>query len=206
MEKRSLALAAIRWKIVLMSLLLSGCFSADADMIGDRASTLVRADQVFAFAEGAYWIDATGAESPICSVHTKDDLAEPCQGGEYIKLERTERGNYIVQIFLEDFVPMIWFRSERRDNEQPLYACLLAIDDEGQNNILIEPPAAAHRLKTLVEKARRLVGLEHIDREAMLKLVALYERTLQPKKDGPVQCPVQRTAIDERLLQIVDPQ
>jgi hypothetical protein len=191
-----------------MTGLLTGCFTAEGDMIGDRASRVIRSEQVFAFAEGAYWIRPGGTSSQVCNLLTTEDISDPCDEDTWLRLERTARGNYIVQIAMEHFdsvVPMVWFRSERRGGSQPLYACLLAIDDEGQSNILVEPSQARVRLDRLVRQAKELTKKEDLDRPTMLKLVALYEKALQPHAGGPVNCPVQRTAIDENLLEIVDP-
>lgn len=172
---------------------LAGCYESRADLIGSKARELIGADTTIVFRNAVYVAQSNGAEITVCKVERPADAMRPCSSPQHVKLERTDSGNYIVQIFDgKRYVYGLWHVPLSRSRDTlGTEDCLMMLGENivGNGNAVVSI-ALGRIVRGDIEHSRnepyqRLIAAlgpysakEISNRTELLEIVSLYERHL----------------------------
>ncbi len=110
--------------------LVSGCYESELDLIENHAKLVERMDGVLVFANQAYYADKVGKTTRLCGLENKSDLNGPCKNPSELKLERTDFGNYIVQVKTpKTYYFALWARSNPDPYSKMGKSCVVWLGD-----------------------------------------------------------------------------
>lgn len=178
--KRILAQSIIALAAVV---LLPGCYESSSDLIGSHGTRVKRFDSLVVSDGLIYYLVTNGNATTACPVATKQDFQKPCKGGMDVKFERTAFGNYIVQIKdTKRYRFGLWMRSEKTPSSRT-NACMYWLGDgavgitDNDLGVMKIKYGADPGFQKLVHELRDVSTEALIDREQLLDIVSVYERT-----------------------------
>jgi hypothetical protein len=188
---------AVRKRDVMLAFLacflLSGCYSSEKDLVAGNATKITAIDSLFVHNEAVYyWFrDKLGSDF-LCAVRLRSEFGAPCaESLRYpIKLERTQRGNYIVQVGRKTtsgyrYNYALWLRSESKTGTVG-FPCVMWLGDGIVSGVLsLEMSALRMRwegdpvFQQLEQQLLEITGSNtSVNRNDLLRIVAVYEQLL----------------------------
>ena len=203
-----------RFSIYIICILsVSGCYESPSDLIGEHASKIQKFDSLIVRKNDAYVVTPKGNQAVLCGLTTRSDLKKPCVEGIDMKMERTNRGNYIVQIQEfkgAKFKYALWPRSEPAGSIAAFKPCTLWIGD----GIVENGPLTGHfseiglkygndpGFQEFAGKVRSVATEPLINRQQLLQIVKIYEDTLANAVDKSWNCIDDRISATSSLIAI----
>ena len=189
---------------VSMSFCLSACFESPSDLLGEHANVIVRMEPIFSLSNQIYYMQERGKTVDVCGLSVRSDLKSPCKSLGNVSIERTSRGNYIVQLkSTKDYKYGIWFRTDESLRGQ----CFLWLGDGIVGNPAMSSVALRYgntELFTELSSAVRRIATERpISRQQLLQIASAYESTLSPLTGEPVKCLGERTWIEPKSVEVI---
>ena len=191
----------------ILPLLLAACFESPSDLLGSNANTIERTDPIFAFRNDVYYIQGVGKNVTLCKLAEKVDMRKPCNEVGRLSVERTGRGNYIVQMLQsQKYTYGLWFRSDESWQGKSGSQCFVWLGDGivGQTEM---SQVALQWGSTLVftklaNEVRNIATEKNIDRRQLLKIAQVYEVNLSPLGSDKITCLGERVRFSPTGMQI----
>lgn len=191
----------------ILPFLLAACFESPSDLLGEHANTIERTDPIFSLKGQTYYLEGVGKSVAICSLKDKADMRKPCNQIARLSLERTSRGNYIVQVLQTGRYNFgLWFRSDESAQGKSGLQCFAWLGDGivGQTDMSgVSLEWGATRVFTkLAGEVRNVATEKPIDRRQLLKIAEIYENNLAPIGSDKVTCVGDRVWLSPAGMQI----
>lgn len=178
---------------ILAALSLAGCYSSPSDLLAGHESVITDLAPVVAFNRTAFYFQGTGKTVQVCQLNARADMQKPCSSTGTLSLERTGRGNYIVQI--KDPLGRhfgLWFRSDASTYGKTGFQCFVWLGEGVVGKRRIPTTAeitwsGTPIFRRIAAQVREVATEPTIDRGQLLKIASIYETELAPL-GGDVTC------------------
>jgi hypothetical protein len=201
-------------KAIVLALLmcLSACYESPSDLLAANANTIVRLEPVFSLSSRSYYVRGSGKIVELCELRFRSDLSAPCHSIGTMSVERTNRGNYIVQ-FLDTQAqrPLykygLWFRTDQSLSGKTGYQCFVWLGDgivgtTDMSEVWLRFNGT-QVFSTLSSSVRRVATETPINRQQLLQIASIYENVLSPLGSDDVHCIGERTSLEPKSVEIV---
>jgi hypothetical protein len=154
-------------------------------LIGANANTVIKIDPVFTLKNQIYYTTGVGKIVGLCELHNRSDLTAPCKSAGSMSLERTNRGNYIIQFHRDSSYKYgLWFRSDDGTFGKYGYQCFVWLGDgivgSTANSVMAMQYGGSPLFASLSSAVRRISTETPINRQQLLQIAAIYEDILSP--------------------------
>jgi hypothetical protein len=191
----------------MLPLLLAGCFESPSDLLGEHANIIERTDPIFSLKGQIYYLEGVGKSVAVCSLKNKADMRKSCNQIARLSLERTSRGNYIVQVLQtgRNFYGL-WLRSDESPAGKSGFQCFAWLGDGIVGSIDMSGVAldwgSTRGFTKLAGEVRNIATEEPINRQQLLKIAEVFENNLAPIGSDKVTCVGDRVWLSPTGMQI----
>lgn len=156
---------------------VAGCYTSEADLLGDHKNTIELAEPLFGYNGMVSYLEGSGETVQLCMANSRSKFQAGCSPMGNISVERTLRGNYIIQMVRSrgGHHYGIWYRSYSGSSGGAGRQCFEWL---GQGLVGESLKFVGPLRRGGPEFAERILGIsanEIIDREQLLALAFAYE-------------------------------
>lgn len=176
-----------------ITLLLSACYESPSDLLGVNANTFTKLDPIFSLKGQVYYFEGNGRTAEVCGLGIKADMKTPCKSAGSMSLERTSRGNYIVQLKGKlNYDYGLWFRSDGGPQGKSGLQCFVWLGDgivgrTDMSSVWLQW-GRSEVFSKLAPAVRQVATEKNINRQQLLKIASIYEDVLSPLGSESVTC------------------
>jgi len=167
-----------------LCLLLAGCYQSGADLLNGHKNVIELADPIFGYNGTVSYFEGAGETIELCTARSKADFYSGCSKLGEVSLERTLKGNYIVQMSSSrgGYNYGIWHRSYSGSAGGAGRQCFEWFGNGFIGQGLQVSGSIVGSYPEFSQRARAIAPNETIDRDELLALTLAYE--LRFEADG----------------------
>jgi hypothetical protein len=175
-----MALKSTSFEVCLLActtLLLSGCYKSDTDLLAGNKNAIELADSLFGYNGTTIYFEGSGDTIELCTARSKEEFGSGCSSLGTIVVERTRSGNYIVQKTNASggYEYGIWYRSYAGSAGGAGRQCFEWLGNGLVGQSLEVTGSIRGAYPEFAQRVLSIAPNERIDRDQLLALTLAYE-------------------------------